>query len=57
MSEARENEIKELIGFHCIQLIESVRKQEHLKAEEHHDSVKKLIKVSKELYERSMDDE
>lgn len=57
MSEARENEIKELIGFHCIQLIESVRKQEHLKAEEHHDSVKKLIKVSKQLYEERIEHE
>jgi len=57
MSEARENEIKELIGFHCIQLIESVRKQEHLKAEEHHDSIKNLIKVSKQLYEERIEHE
>ena len=55
MNKELEGEIKELIGFHCIQLIGCVNRKEYIKAEEHKELIESNIGKLKSLHEEKTD--
>ena len=50
MNKELEGEIKELIGFHCIQLIGCVNRKEYIKAEEHKELIESNINKLKSFW-------
>ena len=57
MNKELQNEIKELIGFHCIQLIGCINRKEYIKAEEHKELIESNINKLKSLHEEKTDGE
>ena len=57
MNKELQNEIKELIGFHCIQLIGCVNRKEYIKAEEHKELIESNINKLKLLRKEKIDGE